>query len=180
MLKTNGIRAANTFFQELRLPFAKFATLYASRWQGRLVPCALSCLLIFSGSLLAQQNTPVSPPANDGQAPVIRVSTQFVVLDALVEDRTASLVHVWFAARLGRGGSEWRWPGRYHYQRAGGVVAGRTGESAVGNTLFVIHRGFDGVQPQRGVWVIHRQRRMLGSWQVLRTMSAVAAEWCRP
>jgi VWFA-related protein len=41
---------------------------------------------IFSGSVLAQQNTPVSPPESDGQDPVIRISTQFVVLDALVED----------------------------------------------------------------------------------------------
>jgi VWFA-related protein len=46
----------------------------------------LSFWLIFGGSVLAQQNAPVSLPANDGQAPVIRVSTQFVVLDALVED----------------------------------------------------------------------------------------------
>jgi von Willebrand factor type A domain len=49
-------------------------------------PVALFFWLIFSGSVLAQLSTPVSPPANDGQAPVIRVSTQFVVLDALVED----------------------------------------------------------------------------------------------
>ena len=47
---------------------------------------ALFFWLILSGSVLAQQSTPVSPPTNDGQAPVIRVSTQFVVLDALVED----------------------------------------------------------------------------------------------
>ena len=47
---------------------------------------ALSFWLLFGGSVLAQQNTPVSPPANDGQAPVIRVSTQYVVLDALVEE----------------------------------------------------------------------------------------------
>jgi VWFA-related protein len=46
----------------------------------------LSFWLIFGGSVLARQNAPVSLPANDGQAPVIRVSTQFVVLDALVED----------------------------------------------------------------------------------------------
>ena len=49
-------------------------------------PIALSFWLLFGGSVLAQQNTPVSPPANDGQAPVIRVSTQYVVLDALVEE----------------------------------------------------------------------------------------------
>lgn len=32
-----------------------------------------------------------------------------------------------------------------------------TGESSVGNTLFVIHGGFDGVQPGRGCRVFHRQ-----------------------
>jgi VWFA-related protein len=47
---------------------------------------ALFLWLIFGGSVLARQNAPVSPPANDRQAPLIRVSTQFVVLDALVED----------------------------------------------------------------------------------------------
>jgi hypothetical protein len=49
-------------------------------------PAALFLWLIFGGQVLAQQNTQVSPPVNDGQAPLIRVSTQFVVLDALVED----------------------------------------------------------------------------------------------
>jgi VWFA-related protein len=49
-------------------------------------PIALCLWLICSGSLLGQQSTSLSSPANDGQAPVIRVSTQFVVLDALVED----------------------------------------------------------------------------------------------
>jgi VWFA-related protein len=50
-------------------------------------PVALFLWLIFGGSALAQQNTKVSPPVNDRQAPLIRVSTQFVVLDALVENR---------------------------------------------------------------------------------------------
>ncbi len=49
-------------------------------------PIVLFIWLIFSGTVLAQLSTPASPPADDGQAPVIRVSTQFVVLDALVED----------------------------------------------------------------------------------------------
>jgi VWFA-related protein len=49
--------------------------------------------LIFGVSVAAQNNTQASPPSPDTRTPVIRVSSQLVVLDALVENgKTGNLV----------------------------------------------------------------------------------------
>ena len=56
------------------------------------IPAILAMSLIFAGSAVSQQTTQL-PPASPDVTPVIRVSSQFVVLDALAENRkTGNLV----------------------------------------------------------------------------------------
>ena len=57
------------------------------------IPAMFLLCLIFGVSVAAQNNTQASPPSPDTRTPVIRVSSQLVVLDALVENgKTGNLV----------------------------------------------------------------------------------------